>query len=58
MIAASHITMVDLNDPIISGVEPENPADGQLWLDTSGETDALKRWDGAQWVDCTVSPGD
>ena len=56
--AASHITLTDLNDPIISGTEPQHPAVGQLWLDTSAETDALKRWDGTQWVPSGVSPED
>ena len=56
--AASHITLSDLNDPIISGTEPQNPAIGQLWLDTSAETDALKRWDGAAWIPSGISPED
>lgn len=57
-IAANHITLADLNDPIISGTEPQNPAIGQLWLDTSAETDALKRWDGTAWIPSGISPED
>lgn len=28
----------------ISDTEPENPEDGQLWMDTSGDSYALKQW--------------
>jgi len=57
-IAANHITLADLNDPIVSGTEPSNPAEGQLWLDTSAESDVLKRWDGTEWVHSTIGPDD
>lgn len=57
-IAANHITLADLNDPIVSGVAPLGPAEGQLWLDTSGEQDILRRWDGVQWVASTIGPED
>lgn len=56
--AATHITMADLNDPIVSGYAPPNPAEGQLWLDTSGESDSLKRWDGTGWVSSAIGPED
>lgn len=58
LLATNHITVTDLNDPIVSGTAPVNPTEGQLWLDTSEETDALMRWDGTQWVSCTLGPGD
>lgn len=57
-LASGQITLADLTDPIISGTAPPNPTEGQLWLDTSGETDALKRWDGSRWVPGSISPED
>lgn len=36
------------NNLIISPTAPENPVVGQLWQTASG--DAIKRWDGKQWV--------
>lgn len=54
-IAIGQITIADLNDPIVSGTEPANPAVGQLWLDTSTEPDSLRRWDGDAWVAASVS---
>lgn len=57
-LASGQITLADLTDPIISGTAPPNPSEGQLWLDTSGETDALKRWDGSRWVPGSISPED
>ena len=57
-IAVNHITLADLNDPIVSGTEPSNPAEGQLWLDTSAESDVLKRWNGQDWIPSILSPED
>lgn len=46
------ITIIDMNDPIMSGTEPE--ADqveiDTLWIDTSVTPNVLKRWNGAEWV--------
>ena len=44
------ITIVDLNDPVMSGEEPENPEIDMLWIDTSSYPNELKRWNGAEWV--------
>ena len=55
-IAAANYTIVDLNDPIISSTEPPDPVEGMLWLDTSRETDCLKRWDGEKWVASSLTP--
>lgn len=54
-IAIGQITIADLNDPIVSGTEPANPAVDQLWLDTSTEPDSLRRWDGSGWVAASVN---
>lgn len=56
LVASAHITIADLNDPVVSSTAPPNPATGQLWLDTSGNNDVLKRWNGAQWIDSTLTP--
>ena len=35
LLSSADGNVVDLNDPIVSGIEPSNPIDGQLWVDTS-----------------------
>lgn len=52
IIAAAQITIVDLFDPVQSGVEPTEKTEGMLWLDTSVEPNTLKRWDenNNEWV--------
>lgn len=42
LIACSHITLVDINDLIAVEKKPENPYEGQLWVDTS--TDPATIW--------------
>ena len=49
-ITMSAATIIDLNDPVVSNVEPNNPIVGQLWVDTTTEHNTLKVWDGKQWV--------
>ncbi|HAU84323.1 MAG TPA: hypothetical protein DCW90_02065 [Lachnospiraceae bacterium] len=34
--------MMDINDPIVGSSEPQNPENGQLWLDTSTSPNILK----------------
>lgn len=41
-----------------SDTEPESPETNMLWLDTSGEIDILKRWNGESWVETTISQTD
>lgn len=38
--------------PTVSSTEPSNPANGDLWIDTSGEIHALKQWSSvnSMWV--------
>lgn len=47
---SSQFTIVDLNDPIQSGEEPDNPIIDTLWVDTSSTPNELKRWNGSEWV--------
>ena len=49
MIASSHITLSDLNDPIQQDTAPPSAAEGALWLDTSQSPPVLKRFDGDDW---------
>lgn len=40
----------------ISDVAPENPYEGQLWLDTSNAAhDVFRRWNGEAWVETTLN---
>lgn len=50
IIARTSAMVLDLNDPLISNNAPENPKEGQLWLDTSVTPSILKMWDGSEWV--------
>lgn len=43
-IATTTATIIDLNDTTVSAIPPENPQDGQLWLDT--ENNVLKIYNG------------
>lgn len=36
---------------------PTASAVGDLWVDTTGSTNAVKRWDGSNWVDTQVAAG-
>ncbi len=43
----------ELDDPTVGVIEPENPANAMLWLDTSGGTRVLRQYSQAQrsWVE-------
>jgi Domain of unknown function (DUF1983) len=36
---------------------PAASASGDLWIDTTGSANAVKRWDGSSWVDTQVASG-
>lgn len=38
---------------IAIGEEPDTPEEGDLWLDTSGEKNILKKWNGTSWEEVT-----
>lgn len=57
IIARTNTIVLDLNDPTISNIEPVDPKDGQLWLDTSVSPSILKMWDGAKWVNSGYQNG-
>ncbi|MGG0387846.1 hypothetical protein ABEZ76_07670 [Priestia megaterium] len=50
IIASGTMTLTDLNDAIIAGTAPSNPAINTLWIDTSITPNMLKKWSGSAWV--------
>ena len=52
LLTSAQLTLVDLNDAIISGTAPASPVVGTLWLDDSvPASPRLKKWNGTSWVD-------
>ena len=50
MIASAQFTIISLCDVVTSDTPPENPYEGQLWVDTSVTPPETKIWDGNKWV--------
>ncbi|MEH7091357.1 hypothetical protein ICR95_22270 [Priestia megaterium] len=50
IIASGTMTLTDLNDAIIAGTAPSNPAVNTLWIDTSITPNMLKKWSGSAWI--------
>ena len=50
MIASAQFTIISLCDVVTSDTPPENPYEGQLWVDTSVTPPETKIWDGNEWV--------
>lgn len=44
ILAASQLTLTDLNDAVITGTPPANKQDGLLWIDTSVNPPVLRKW--------------
>lgn len=57
IIARANVTVFDLNDPVVSNVEPTDPKDGQLWLDTSVYPYVLRIYENGKWVYFTQQNG-
>ena len=49
MIASAQFTIISLCDVVTSDTPPENPYEGQLWVDTSVTPPETKIWDGNEW---------
>ena len=47
--AIGQLTIVDLTDPIVSDVEPENKFKDMIWMDTSQTPPVMKIWNGSRW---------
>ena len=39
-----------------SSTAPQSPSVGDLWIDTTGQSPILKRWDGTSWTSITSDP--
>ena len=50
MIVSAQFTIISLCDVVTSDTPPENPYEGQLWVDTSVTPPETKIWDGNEWV--------
>ena len=49
VIGVGQLSLLDLNDAIVSGTPPANPTVGMLWIDESSNPNLLKKWNGSQW---------
>ena len=56
-IAVTNVTVMDLNDPVVSADAPTDAKIGQLWLDTSVTPNELKMWDGDGWINSSYQDG-
>jgi hypothetical protein len=50
VIGVGQLSLIDLNDAIISGSAPSNPSVGTLWIDSSTSPKTLKEWNGSAWI--------
>lgn len=60
LVAADYISFTDINDMKGSTTPPNNPKDGDMWLDTSVIPPRLMVWDAnlKQWVEVFVAGND
>ena len=50
LVACSRISIVDTNDLLSSGLKPDNPYIGQVWIDSSTDPATMWMWNGTKWV--------
>lgn len=50
MIASAQFTIISLCDVVTSDTPPENPYEGQLWVNTGVAPPETMVWDGQSWV--------
>ncbi|MGG0255028.1 carbohydrate binding domain-containing protein [Bacillus toyonensis] len=55
VLATGYISLVDINDAIVSDVPPADPSLGALWIDTTKDPNTLNSWDGTHWVEQSLS---
>ena len=55
VLATGHISLVDINDAIVSDVPPADPSLGALWIDTTKDPNTLSSWDGTNWGEQSLS---
>ena len=56
-ISETNVNVIDSNDPIISGDQPDPSVEGQLWLNTSQTPAILMVFNGEDWIKCSEQPG-
>ena len=51
-VASARITLLDVNELYSGNIPPDNPIDGQIWVDTSGSTPMIYSWNEStkQWT--------
>ncbi|HDX9658579.1 TPA: carbohydrate binding domain-containing protein [Bacillus toyonensis] len=55
VLATGYISLVDINDAIVSDVPPADPSLGALWIDTTKDPNTLSSWDGTNWIEQSLS---
>lgn len=50
LVACSRMSIVDTNDLLATGVKPNNPYIGQVWIDSSTEPATMWMWNGTKWI--------
>lgn len=50
MIASAQFTIISIWDVVTSDTPPDNPYEGQLWVDTTVTPPETKVWNGSSWV--------
>lgn len=50
MIASAQFTIISICDVVTSDTPPDNPYEGQLWVDTTVTPPETKVWNGSAWV--------
>ena len=50
MIASAQFTIISICDVVTSDTPPDNPYEGQLWVDTTVTPPETKVWNGTEWV--------
>lgn len=50
LLCSSSISIIDINDLLVSVTKPEKPYIGQVWVDSSTDPATLYVWNGYKWV--------
>ncbi|HJI56244.1 MAG: hypothetical protein ACLSGX_00335 [Pseudoruminococcus massiliensis] len=50
MIASAQFTIISICDVVTSDTPPDNPYEGQLWVDTTVTPPETKVWNGTAWL--------
>ena len=50
LVACSRISIIDTNDLLSSGLKPNSPYIGQVWIDSSTDPATMWMWNGTKWI--------